>query len=207
MKTFLAGITIFFATGSALGYEVYVSGNRVHNAIRNVFSAQNATAGFPGDCFSCHSNIPQIAAGSFGDHFRTASRLVAAGTLSEVQLRIVVQNMNLQNLDSDGDAENNLTEFRNGTDPGDRNSNSANPPSTTTTTRLTAPVLPPPTVPGDINKLSGSPEANYLSSGGCSLKSAAIVGRENTMEAAVSFLALLLIPFGFIALLRGRRES
>jgi hypothetical protein len=199
----LVGLLIICG-GAAEAHDVYVSQARLSNAIKAVYSGQSPKAGFSGDCFSCHSNIPALKVG-FGSDFKIASDQVAAGQLTQQQLQTVVQNLNLRQLDSDGDADTNETEFRNGTDPGDRNSNSQNPNPTTTTTTL----KPPPIGSGGggnpVNKFSGNnPEGNYLQSG-CGSMTQASVSNDWHWQAAFPISALILMPIGLALGLRRRK--
>lgn len=207
MKLIMCGI-IILGSGLAQAYDVYVSGNRLNNAIRAVYLAQSPRAGFAGDCLSCHSNVPNIAPNTFGFHFRTASTLVANGTLTQQQLQTVVQNLNLRQLDSDGDTENNELEFRNGTDPGDRNSNSQNPTTTTSTTTITTTTRRPnpnPNPGNDVSKQTVNPDGNYLSSGGCGNLRQASVSDPMRWDVAAPVGVFVLIPFAVAFGLRRRK--
>lgn len=204
------GFIILLFASSTYAHDSYVSANRLHNAIRAAYP-NFANSGFRGDCFSCHSNVPQIPATGFGrDIFDRTAGLFGNGntTLSQNQLQTLVLNITLQNMDSDGDGHTNLTEFQAGSDPGDRNSTPVTATTSTTTTLAPVPTPHPPSS-GDVTKLNSNkdPNANYLKSGGCGLsrREAQLVDEQAYAANRLSFLAFVLVPIVFAVSLRRRK--
>ncbi len=133
MKTLFLFITIFFATNSTLASQIYITGNRLDDAIFAVYGAAGGVGDKTDSCLLCHNTS---AGGSgnmnaFGDHFleaadrlgiSPASGLSATGTGS---LETIFDDATFQDEDSDLDGIDNGTEIEGNQDPASNTSSSS----------------------------------------------------------------------------------
>lgn len=123
MKAFYFGIIITILTAhQAMASSVYINNNQLTAAIQALYPGE-PNARFGGSCTSCHMDNNGGAGtiiNQFGIDFVQGG---GSSGLPQAQLEAAFIAISL--MDSDGDQEDNETEFINGTDPGNSNSNSS----------------------------------------------------------------------------------
>lgn len=116
------GMAIIFMPYFVDASGVYITGNRIRDALRQKYANNNLLLNAEFNCDSCHAGPPSLN-NTFGAHYRAAGGLGGSQTVATI-LAGPLANTAFLAQDSDGDGESNEVEFMNQTDPVDRLSNS-----------------------------------------------------------------------------------
>lgn len=124
MKTLILCFAVFALSLTAQASTDYIDNNLVVDALEAVHGIGSGVGGKSDSCLLCHSTAsggPGNINASFGTDFHDTAVSIGGlndgDDLNQSQLETIFSNATFLALDSDGDGQDNQTEFENNTDP------------------------------------------------------------------------------------------